>query len=290
MIEIPSEFGISYEERGLEMEYISTKEAAQKWGISERRVRSLCSAGKIEGAARCGDWVWSIPVGTQKPADGRTLRYMKNRSLRTGAQDFKKADEIRSTFTQSPLSFQQKAQIILEALVFDGYELTIEQVRGILSLQNQNGVSLEAQVLALNAQAVLSSIPFTLNEKKLLELHSRLLCSIDEREAGNYKLGGSESQETEAMLEQYSGPWSVLHPVAKAAFLFAEILRIQPFEKGTTMLAFVLLANEMYKAKLPPAIFGDAKIPELKAALASTKIRGNSQMLVSMILDATTRE
>ena len=82
------------------MEYISTKEAAQKWGISERRVRSLCSEGKIEGAARCGDWVWSIPAGTQKPADGRTLRYMRNRALRTGSQDYREADKLRSNANQ----------------------------------------------------------------------------------------------------------------------------------------------------------------------------------------------
>ena len=90
------------------------------------------------------------------------------------------------------------------------------------------------------------------------------------------------------MFEQSSGPWSVLHPVARAAFLFAEVLRIQPFEKGTAELAFVLLANELYKGKLPPALFGENRIQELKAALASTAIRGNSQMLVSMILDAVT--
>ncbi len=35
-------------------------------------------------------------------------------------------------------------------------------------------------------------------------------------------------------------------------------------------------------------MFGSSKIDELKAALASTAIRGNSQMLVSMILDAVT--
>ena len=44
----------------------------------------------------------------------------------------------------------------------------------------------------------------------------------------------------------------------------------------------------MYKAKLPPALFGENRRPELKAALASTAIRGNSQMLVSSILDAVT--
>jgi len=270
------------------MEYISTKEAAQKWGISERRVRSLCAEGKIEGAARCGDWVWSIPVGTQKPADGRTLRYMKNRALRTGNQDYREADKLRASSNQASLSADRKVQIVLEALTYDNTEITLQQVLGIFDLQNQTDIPLDKQIMALNMRSALSMIPFDLNEKTLLDLHSRLLMSIDERNAGRYRLGGTEAEETEAMFGQYSGPWSVLHPIARAAFLFAEILRIQPFEKGTAELAFVLLANELYKGKLPPALFGENRIQELKAALASTAIRGNSQMLVSMILDAVT--
>ncbi|MFC2821432.1 MAG: hypothetical protein ACFN3H_01490 [Spirochaetales bacterium] len=270
------------------MDYISTKEAAQKWGISERRVRSLCSEGKIEGAARCGDWVWSIPSGTQKPADGRTLRYMKNRSLRTGSQDYREADKLRSSVNQNSLTTEKKAEIALEALCYENADVNLEQVLAVFNLENQTNLSLERQIMALNIRSALNSIPFDLNEKKLLELHSRLMMSIDERSAGTYKLGGDQSQETEAMFKQYSGPWSVLHPVAKAAFLFSEIMRIQPFEKGTAELAFILLANEIFKAKLPPAIFGAGRMPELKAALASTSIRGNSQMLVSMILDAVT--
>ena len=270
------------------MEYISTKEAAQKWGISERRVRSLCSEGKIEGAARCGDWVWSIPAGTQKPADGRTLRYMRNRALRTGSQDYREADKLRSNANQYSLTTDKKVEIVHEALVYDNTEITAEQVMNIFNLENQADIPLERQVMALNMRSALTSIPFDLNEKRLLELHSRLMMSIDERSAGTYRLGGNQSQETEAMFEQYAGPWSVLHPIARSAFLFAEILRIQPFEKGTPEIAFILLANEIFKAKLPPAVFGAAKIDELKASLASTAIRGNSQMLVSMILDAVT--
>ena len=270
------------------MEYISTKEAARKWGISERRVRSLCAEGKIEGAARCGDWVWSIPAGTQKPADGRTLRYMKNRALRTGNQDYREADKLRSGSSQASLSADRKVQIVLEALTYDNTEITLQQVLSIFNLRNQEDIPLEKQIMALNMRSALSMIPFDLNEKRLLDIHSRLLMSIDERNAGRYRLGGTEAEETEAMFGQYSGPWSVLHPVARAAFLFAEILRIQPFEKGTAELAFVLLANELCKAKLPPALFGENRIPELKAALASTAIRGNSQMLVSAILDAVT--
>lgn len=270
------------------MEYISTKEAARKWGISERRVRSLCSEGKIEGAARCGDWVWSIPVGTQKPADGRTLRYMKNRALRTGNQDYREADKLRSSAGQYSLTTDRKVEIVLEALTYDNTEIRLDQVLSIFNLQAENAVALEKQIMALNMRSALNSIPFDLNEQKLLQLHSRLMMSIDERSAGTYRLGGNQSQETEAMFSQYAGPWSVLHPVARASFLFAEILRIQPFDKGTPELAFIVLTNELIKAKLPAALFGAPQIPELKAALASTAIRGNSQMLVSMVLDAVT--
>ena len=36
------------------MEYITAKEAAIKWGISERRVQLLCEQGRIIGVQRLG--------------------------------------------------------------------------------------------------------------------------------------------------------------------------------------------------------------------------------------------
>ena len=50
--------------------YMTTKQAAEKWQISERRVRTLCSAGKIAGAKKTGK-SWQIPYDAAKPADGR---------------------------------------------------------------------------------------------------------------------------------------------------------------------------------------------------------------------------
>lgn len=50
--------------------YMSVKQTAEKWGISERRVRTLCSEGKIPGVTREGR-SWKIPKDAQKPADGR---------------------------------------------------------------------------------------------------------------------------------------------------------------------------------------------------------------------------
>lgn len=40
--------------------YMTVKQAAEKWGISDRRVRTLCSEGKIPGVTREGR-SWKIP-------------------------------------------------------------------------------------------------------------------------------------------------------------------------------------------------------------------------------------
>lgn len=36
------------------MKYMSSKEASEKWGISDHRVRVLCNEGCIEGAMKIG--------------------------------------------------------------------------------------------------------------------------------------------------------------------------------------------------------------------------------------------
>lgn len=53
------------------MEYLTITETAKKWGVSPRRLQTLCASGKIKGAARFGK-AWMIPKTTQKPVDGRT--------------------------------------------------------------------------------------------------------------------------------------------------------------------------------------------------------------------------
>lgn len=42
------------------MEYMTANEAAMKWGLSSRRVHTLCGEGRIEGATRLGN-AWAIP-------------------------------------------------------------------------------------------------------------------------------------------------------------------------------------------------------------------------------------
>ena len=49
------------------MEYISVKEAAKKWNLSDRSVRNYCANGNIPGAILHGN-AWKIPEAAKKPA------------------------------------------------------------------------------------------------------------------------------------------------------------------------------------------------------------------------------
>ena len=55
------------------MNYIKVSQAAEKWGISPRRVRILCAEDKIPGVIRRGK-LYMIPDDAEKPVDGRTTR------------------------------------------------------------------------------------------------------------------------------------------------------------------------------------------------------------------------
>ena len=50
--------------------YITVQEAAEKWGVTKRRVQMLCASNRIDEAVRVGN-MWIIPTDAEKPADGR---------------------------------------------------------------------------------------------------------------------------------------------------------------------------------------------------------------------------
>jgi excisionase family DNA binding protein len=55
----------------MELDWITPQQAAEQWGITDRRVQALCINGRIDGAVRLGRG-WLIPKNAPKPIDGRT--------------------------------------------------------------------------------------------------------------------------------------------------------------------------------------------------------------------------
>ena len=51
-------------------DFYTVNEIAEKWELTPRWVRMLCSTGKIAGAVQFGK-SWAIPKDADKPPDGR---------------------------------------------------------------------------------------------------------------------------------------------------------------------------------------------------------------------------
>ena len=51
-------------------DYATVQEMAEKWGLNERTVQTMCATGKIEGLTKFGR-SWAIPKDTKKPTDNR---------------------------------------------------------------------------------------------------------------------------------------------------------------------------------------------------------------------------
>jgi len=64
------------------MDYLTVKEAAKKWNISERCVQNYCANEKIPGA-KCLGKQWLIPISTEKPIDGRLKNIRKQPEIST---------------------------------------------------------------------------------------------------------------------------------------------------------------------------------------------------------------
>ena len=62
------------------MEYLLVTQTAEKWGISGRRIQTLCTQGRIEGVMKIGSY-WDIPADAEKPTDKRASsgKYIKSK-------------------------------------------------------------------------------------------------------------------------------------------------------------------------------------------------------------------
>ena len=264
------------------MEYMDVKIAAEKWGLSERRVRALCLDGKIEGVRRCGNWNWNIPADNPKPVDGRKTRFLKNHDLRTGNQDYKEVDAKKKK-QKGRLSAEQRKKLVPGILEYDGKLYTPEQIDDVIRLNKQE-FDLKSHLEILNLNTVFSDINYDVSETAVKNINAKLTFNILTT-GGEFKSDRAQA-EFKAALLQYSNSWNVIHPIARAAFLFSEIMRIQPFEQANTATAFYFLEAELLRNGFPAVVFTEVGPTELKAALAQAMIRGNTKNLIDMIKEA----
>ena len=78
------------------MKYISVKQAAELWNLSERSVRNYCAQGRIEGAFLTGK-TWNIPENATKPTRAATAKKRPPPSLRYSRTKCRAAAKAVST-------------------------------------------------------------------------------------------------------------------------------------------------------------------------------------------------
>ncbi len=100
------------------MNYMSAQDAAEKWGITKRRVQLLCASNRIDNATRVGN-MWIIPSDAKKPCDSR----FKNKS---DSKDIQYKNPLRMARNQ----IKSITSNGIEALFNYGY--SYEEAKGIL--------------------------------------------------------------------------------------------------------------------------------------------------------------
>ncbi len=296
--------------------YMSTKQAALQWGISERRVRILCSEGRIDGVIRSG-WAWNIPLDAAKPSDGRQLRHLKNMDMRIGTMNFSSLEIRKQEFLVNQkdeqhfmLMFRNSVfRFVLGVFACEDLEMGNEDLALLFSGCFSPSVSFDTQLLALNARSVLvrfaqecglgpgyktvQTTPFY-TERSLFQLYRSLLQGIDDEAALMYRKlepVEMENEDTglpiatrmEILLRQYEMDWKTLHPMVRSLFLFGELLRIRPFGRYDVVFASLALAGELLASGFPPAFVDINQVNEFKASLMLTRTRGNYQNTMRML-------
>ena len=248
--------------------FISVKQAAEKWGISDRRVRILCSEGKIPGVNREGR-SWRIPVDVRKPADGR---YKATENL-LEMIDKKKAElDSRRPLTEGEverLTEEFVVEYTYNSNAIEGNTLTLRETDMVL-----RGLTIDKKPLKDHMEAVGHKEAFyfvqdlvkeqvTLSESVIKQIHYLVLADKKD-DRGIYRripvrIMGAQHEpvqpyliqpQLEQLLENYRN--STEHIIPRLARFHIEFEGIHPFIDGNGRTGRLLVNLELMKGGYPP--------------------------------------
>lgn len=248
--------------------YISVKEAAEKWQLSERAVRKYCAENRIAGVVLQGK-TWQIPADAQKPE--RKTRTVRPNTLLKLLQLEKEAKIGGSVYHMLQIEMTYNSNHI------EGSKLTHEQTRFIFETKTiglyDTVVSVDDIIETTNhfraVDYIIDNANVKLTESYIKQLHFLLKNNTSDSDkawfgVGEYKrlqneVGGRETTAPEnvastmrSLLEKYHNkPEIVLEDIVT---FHAEFERIHPFQDGNGRVGRLIMLKECLKHNIVPFI------------------------------------
>ena len=293
------------------MEFMTTKEAVQKWNISERRIRKLLQDGRIEGAIKVGN-NWNIPINANKPADKRSIK-LGNFEFKIDLDEdyFDEADNLNELLnSKRPISKETlkslKESINLEWTYnsngIEGNTLTLRETQVILEGITVGGKSLKEHLEAINHEQAILFLDDLIKDKEpisewnIKNIHGLVLKEIDDDNAGKYrnenvKIKGATHippdylivpELMENLVLNYEN-WDKYHPIIRAALLHGELVKIHPFVDGNGRTSRLVMNLSLMNSGYLPVIVKKDKRLEYYNALDKAHTTGDYTDFVKLV-------
>lgn len=248
--------------------YITAKQVAEKWGISDRRVRILCSQGKIPGAYQQGR-AWKIPYDATKPSDER---YKNKESLIPILEDKLKVLKKRRPLTEGELERLNEeflTEYTYNSNAIEGNTLTLRETDMVLRglIIDKKSLKEHLEVIghkeAFDYVKQLVSENAEISENLIKDIHYLVLADKKD-DRGVYRripvriMGAAHEPvqpyliipKMEELLEEYKNSKEDI--VTKLARFHIEFEDIHPFIDGNGRTGRLLINLELMKAGYPP--------------------------------------
>lgn len=255
------------------MDYLSVKETAIKWGLSERSVRNYCQKGRIAGAFLIGK-TWSIPETAVKPSR-IVVPSIQSRTLSEVLRDEKSRAITGGIYHKIQIELTYNSNHI------EGSKLTHDETRYIyetntIGVDNKQ-LNVDDIVETVNhfrcIDYIIDNSSKVLTEKMLKELHMILKTGTSDIRKSWFAVGGYKRLPNEVGGKETTSPEDVHFKIKELLQSYKQIAepdfdtlldfhfqfeRIHPFQDGNGRIGRLILFKECLNHNIVPFIITDS--------------------------------
>ena len=293
------------------MEFMTTKEAVEKWNISERRIRQLLQDGRIDGAVKVGN-SWNIPADADKPIDKRIIKPDDNKFIIDLDDNyFDEVDSLKKVLDSKRPIPKETLKSLRESINLEwtynsngieGNNLTLRETQVVLEGITVGGKSIKEHLEAINHKKAILFLDDLvkdnepISEWNIKNIHQLILKDIDNENAGRYRkenvtIKGATHippdylkvpELMEKLILTYN-TWSEYHPIIQAALLHGELVKIHPFVDGNGRTSRLLMNLVLMNNGYNPVIIKKESRLKYYEALDKAHITGNYTDFVKLV-------